>query len=182
MKARVKNVSAGNIIGNTMFVSPMDSYIGKVIDVYPIENRKDVYTGPESWAWRKEWLEFIPEVAPVETRNSAFSLMGFDFPKGIVNYWGGGDTIFVTIRIRRIRNEAPVYNCVFSGHAICNESDEFSLAEGIKVACFNALQFDKFNVPQGKESKRVAKDRKAELQHRREIYSSIRNTLRGGLA
>ena len=152
MKARVRNDCRK--IGNVIVHRDMEKYFGKVLEFVPDDSNEkgwyiNVHIGNDIfvWRWHESWLDFIP--APVEVHKSEHELKGFYFMEGCVNYWVVKGIVFATIRMHQ--PEQPVYNCVFSGHAICNDSDTFSLREGIKVACFNALQFDKFYVPKHKE-------------------------------
>ena len=183
MKARVRNDCRR--LGNVIVHRDMEKYFGKVLEfVHDDSNERGWYRNLRvlgdtfTWRWHESWLDFIP--APVEVHKSEHELKGFYFMEGCVNYWVVKGIVFATIRMHQ--PEQPVYNCVFSGHAICNDSDTFSLAEGIKVACKNALEFWNY-VPFTchKESKREAKVRVTELMRRRAIYGSIRNVLRGGL-
>ena len=184
MKARVRNDCRK--IGNVIVHRDMEKYFGKVLEFVPDDSNEkgwyiNVHIGNDIfvWRWHESWLDFIPEIEEVKVISSPFQLKYFVFNKfSIVRYYTADRVTYVSIHTACNK----MYEAIFSGHAICDYSDTFSLVKGIKIACFNALQFDKFNVPEGKESKREAKTRVAELQRRRNIYSSIRNTLRGGLA
>jgi hypothetical protein len=141
MRAKVKNIKVDTIAGHNKdtrikFVSSMEKLIGKEIEVV---KRGYLYyggiPGQASWAWHRDWLEFLPEEEKKGKALKDINVKFVDIPVCKL-HWQLLPENKITICTLTL-SLASLPHWKFKGIARCSDEDTWDNYEGMKWSMIN---------------------------------------------